>query len=104
MHRGSIMVKHMIIWKLKDEIADKKMRAEEIKTALEGLVGKIDGLLEMKILTEKFESSAGDIMMDSTFINNDALKEYQKSPLHQEIANGLVRPSVQSRLSFDYEI
>ena len=98
------MVKHMIIWKLKDEIEDKENCAQEIKIALEGLVGKIDGLLGMKILTEKFESSAGDIMMDSTFIDNEALKNYQKSPLHQEIANGLVGPSVQSRLSFDYEI
>ena len=98
------MVKHMIIWKLKDEIEDKKTRALEIKVALEGLVGKIDGLLEMKILTEGFDSSSGDIMMDSTFTSNDALKSYQVSPLHQKIANGLVRPSVQSRLSFDYEI
>ena len=98
------MVKHMIIWKLKDEIADKKTRAIEIKMALEGLVGKIDGLLEMKILTEGFDSSSGDIMMDSTFTSNDALKDYQKSPLHQAVANGLVRPSVQARLSFDYEI
>ena len=98
------MVKHMIIWKLKDDIEDKKQRAHEIKIALEGLVGKIDGLLEMKILTEKFDSSSGDIMMDSTFVDNEALKSYQKSPLHQDIANGLVRPSVQSRLSFDYEL
>ena len=98
------MVKHMIIWKLKDDIEDKKQRAHEIKIALEGLVGKIDGLLEMKILTEKFDSSSGDIMMDSTFVDNEALKFYQKSPLHQDIANGLVRPSVQSRLSFDYEV
>ena len=98
------MVKHMIIWKLKDEIVDKKNCAIEIKVALEGLVGKIDGLLEMKILTEGIDSSSGDIMMDSTFTSNDALKSYQVSPLHQEIANGLVRPSVQSRLSFDYEI
>ena len=25
-------------------------------------------------------------------------------PLHQEIANGLVRPSVAARLSYDYEV
>ena len=98
------MVKHMIIWKLKDEIANKEQRAKEIKTALEGLVGKIDGLIEMKILTEGLDSSSGDIMMDSTFASNDALTSYQNSPLHQDVANGLVRPSVQARLSFDYEI
>ncbi len=97
------MVKHMIIWKLKDEIADKESRSKEIKIALEGLVGKIEGLMEMKILTEKFSCSAGDIMMDSTFKDFDALCFYQNHPLHKDIANNLVRPYVQTRLSFDYE-
>ena len=46
------MVKHMIIWKMKEEVADKAATAAAIKAALEGLVGKIDGLLEMHILTE----------------------------------------------------
>lgn len=98
------MVKHMIIWKFKEELENKEQRALEIKNALEGLVGKIEGLQEMHILTDCYPSSAGDIMMDSTFESNDALKNYQKSPLHQEVANGLVRPSMQSRLSFDYEV
>ena len=98
------MVKHMIIWKFKDELENKAERAQEIKVALEGLVGKIEGLKEMHILTEKLPSSSGDLMMDSTFESDEALKNYQKSPLHQELANGLVRPSMQARLSLDYEI
>ena len=98
------MVKHIIIWKLKDEIENKSLRKAEIKEAIEGLVGKIDGLLEMHILTEGFPSSAGDLMMDSTFESSDALAAYQGSPLHQSVANGIVRPSMQARLSFDYEV
>ena len=98
------MVKHMIIWKLKNDIEDKSKKAAEIKASLEGLVGKIDGLIEMKILTDKFDSSSGDVMMDSTFENNDALKNYQSHPLHKEIANGIVRPAVSERLSFDYTV
>ncbi len=98
------MVKHCIIWKLKDNLENKIETANEIKTALEGLVGKIDGLIEMHILTKNLSSSSGDVMMDSTFTNQDALNAYQKNPLHLKIANGLVRPSVCERLSFDYEI
>ena len=98
------MIKHMIIWKLKDEITDKKKVALNIKNALEGLEGKIDGLIKMSILTDKLESSSGDIMMDSLFIDQKALKEYQSNPLHLEIANGLVRPNVQTRLSFDFDV
>ena len=97
------MVKHMIIWKFKDELENKAQRAQEIKAALEGLVCKIDGLVEMHILTENLPCSSGDVMMDSAFESAEALAVYQKHPLHVEIANGLVRPSMQQRLSFDYE-
>ena len=98
------MVKHMIVWKLKDDITDKEATALNIKTALEGLVGKIDGLTKMEIITDKLPSSSGDIMMDSEFESNDALMAYQQHPLHVEIANGIVRPAVSVRLSFDYEV
>ncbi len=98
------MVKHMIIWKMKDEIADKSALANEIKTELEGLVGKIDGLLSMSILTDCYPCSAGDVMMDSAFESLAALEAYQKHPLHVEIANRLVRPAMIQRLSFDYEV
>ena len=98
------MVKHMIIWKLKQDIIDKKSVAINIKNALEGLEGKIDGLLKMNILIEKLDSSSGDVMMDSLFRDENALKEYQKHPLHVEVANGVVRPNVENRLSFDFEI
>ncbi len=97
------MVKHMIIWKLKEEIADQSAVKAMIKEALEGLVGTIDGLLEMHILTEGFDCSAGDLMMDSTLESREALDAYQKHPDHQKIANTLVRPNVSQRLSFDYE-
>ncbi len=98
------MVKHMIIWKFNEDIADKNAQGLIIKNALEGLVGKIDGLKEMHILTDKLPSSSGDIMMDSLFESVEALQSYQKHPLHVEIANSLVRPCMQARLSLDYEI
>ncbi len=93
----------MIIWKLKDEIADKTAYAKKIKEALEGLVGQIDGLSEMHIITEGLPSSTGDLMMDSTFESAEALAAYAKHPLHVAIADGLVRPAVAVRSSFDYE-
>ena len=95
------MVKHMIIWKLRPEF-DTPERKAEIKAALEGLVGKIDGLVSMKILIDGFESSSGSLMMDSTFESEAALKAYQSHPLHKNIAVNLVRPSVENRLSFDF--
>ena len=98
------MVKHMIIWKMNDEIVDKVAKAAEIKAALEGLVGKIDGLLSMQILTDCMACSSGDLMMDSSFVDAEALNAYQVHPLHQAVANELVRPAVSARLSFDYSV
>ena len=96
------MVKHIIVWKLIDGI-DKQSVKQEIKSKLEGLVGKIDGLVKMEININALDSSSGDLSMDSVFENEQALKDYQEHPLHKEIANGLVRPNVCERLSFDYE-
>ena len=97
------MVKHIIIWKLKEEI-DQPATKAAIKEALEGLLGKIDGLLEMKIHTEGYPCSAGDLLMDSSFESKAALDAYQAHPDHQAIANTLVRPNAETRLSFDYEV
>ena len=96
------MVKHMIIWKFKDEVENKAQKAAAIKAALEGLVGKIEGLLEMYIYTVGLPSSAGDLCMDSTFESAEALAFYAKHPLHVEVADGLVRPYMAQRLSFDF--
>lgn len=98
------MVKHMIIWKMKEEVADKAATAAAIKEALEGLCGKIEGLLSMHIHTECYPCSAGDLMMDSAFVDLAALQAYQKHPLHVAVADGLVRPVMVQRLSFDYEV
>ena len=98
------MVKHMIIWKLKEEFRDKESKKREIKESLEGLAGKIPGLIEMHIHYDPMAGSAGDVFMDSTFENAAALAAYQKHFLHLEIANNVVRPAVAERLSFDYEV
>ena len=69
------MVKHIIIWNLKDELSDaeKQERKQLIKQGLESLIGKIDGLVEIKVITELLGSSTGDLMLDSTFESAEAL-------------------------------
>lgn len=96
------MVKHMIIWKLREDLEDPAARKAEIKQQLEALVGIIDGLLEMHILTEGLPASTGDLMMDSLFRDEQALQAYQNHPAHVKVAGGLVRPAVSERASFDY--
>lgn len=99
------MVKHIIIWKLKDEYSasQKSEYMEKIKKDLEALSGKIPGLVEIKVQTTSLPSSSGDLMLDTTFLSEEALKDYQKNPDHLSVAT-FVRSVVGSRLSLDYEI
>ena len=98
------MVKHMIIWKIKEEAENKNEIKENVKRELEALEGKIEGLVQMKIITDGLPSSSGDLMMDSVFESTEALSSYQKHPSHQFVANTFVRPNMCQRLSLDYEI
>ena len=100
------MVKHVIIWDLKEEYSEtqKNEIKATIKKQLEGLKGKIPGLLEIKVQTEKLDSSKGDLMLDSTFESVDALNGYSVHPLHVEAANTYVRPYTAHRSCLDFEI
>lgn len=99
------MVKHVIIWDLKDEFSDEK-KAElkaEIKRSLESLNGKIEGLKELKIITDILGSSNGDIMLDSVFTDEEALKAYAADPLHVAAAE-VVKSSTKARKCIDFKI
>lgn len=99
------MVKHIILWQLKDEFseAEKKKIAEEIKTGLESLKGKIGGLKEITVYTRPLASSNADVMLYSAFDNEEALKGYSVNPLHVAVADTKVRPFVKQRVCMDFE-
>ena len=99
------MVKHVILWQLKDELdANQKIEVKKnIKTGLEGLLGKIDGLTEIKVYIERLESSNADLMLYSVFESEAALKGYAVHPEHVAVADTKVRPFTKTRLCLDYE-
>ena len=100
------MVKHVILWQLKDELtADEKKKIKaEMVVALEGLVGKVPGLLEVKVQTEGLASSNAEVMLDTTLTDEEALKGYAVHPDHVDVANAYVRPFTKTRLCLDFEI
>ena len=98
------MVKHIIIWTLKEMPENEKNeRKRLIKEGLERLKGKIDGLVEIKVITSPLPSSNGDLMLDSTFTDYDALKSYSAHPEHVKVADERVRPFTADRKCIDYE-
>lgn len=98
------MVKHVIIWTLKSEFSaeEKRSAAEKIKIGLEGLAGKIPGMTEVKVNIDLLSSSTGDVMLDTTFTDEAALKAYQTNPDHVAVAT-YVRSVVSDRKCVDFE-
>lgn len=95
------MVKHIIIWKLKEEYNTSEIK-NGIKQGLEGLMGVVPGLVEIKVETNPLASSNADVMLYSVFENEDALKGYAVHPAHVKVADTYVRPYTQTRACFDY--
>lgn len=100
------MVKHIILWKLKDEYSQEQKDEIKsgIKEGLEGLYGKIPGLVDIKVHTEGLASSNMDLMLDSTFEDEAALKVYANHQEHVAVADGKVRPYTAVRSCMDYEV
>lgn len=99
------MVKHVILWKLKETVAgaEKEKVLREMKENLEALVGKVPGLVRLEIVTTPLASSNADVMLNSLLENEEALAGYQSHPDHVAVANAYVRPFTEVRLCMDYE-
>ena len=85
--------------------SEKESVKKGIKDGLEGLKGKIPGLIDIKVNTEgRLASSTADLMLDSTFENAEAFKGYSKHPEHVAVADSKVRPYTASRSCRDFEV
>ncbi len=100
------MVKHIILWQLKDEYTEEqKVEIRRgIKEGLEGLVGIVPGLVSVHVQAEMLASSNADVMLDAVLESEEALKAYAVHPAHQAVANGKVRPYTKSRTCIDFEV
>ena len=100
------MVKHIILWTLKEEYSkeEKEEIKKGIKQGLESLQGKIPGLMEIRVQIDSLASSNADLMLDSTFENEEALKAYAVHPEHVAVADHKVRPYTKVRLCMDCKL
>ena len=99
------MVKHIILWKLKDMTEEEKAeRRKLVKAGLEGLAGRIPGMTDIHVIIEKLGTSTADAMLDSTFESAEALKGYSTNPDHVAVAETFIRPYIEIRSCIDYEI
>ena len=100
------MVKHIILWTLNPDLPEEEKETvkADIKEGLEGLVGKVPGLISAKVhIDGRLSSSNADLMLDSTLESVEALKGYAVHPAHVAVANGKVRPYTVQRSCLDFE-
>lgn len=95
------MVKHIILWQLKPEFKNDSVK-QGIKEGLEGLMGVIPGLVEIKVQTTTLASSNADVCLYSVFKDENALKNYSTHPEHVRVADTFVRPFTQTRSCIDF--
>ena len=98
------MVKHVILWKLKADLTDVEKVKAGMKAGLEGLKGVIPGLVDIQVQIEGLASSNADVMLDSTFADEAALKQYATHPAHVEVADRDVCPFTEVRLCLDFNV
>ncbi|SHK29673.1 Stress responsive A/B Barrel Domain [Anaerocolumna jejuensis DSM 15929] len=100
------MVRHLVLWKYKEELTEEERNklGGEAKKKLEALKEIIPGILSLKVITKTLPTGSGncDLMLDSTFISEEALDFYQNHEEHIKAAS-FVRSIVGSRICVDYE-
>lgn len=101
------MVKHIILWTLNPELTEEEKNTVKagIKEGLESLVGKVPGLIDVKVqIAGRLATSTADLMLDCTLENEEALKVYAQHPEHLAVANTKVRPFTAQRACLDFII
>jgi quinol monooxygenase YgiN len=95
------MLKHVVIWKVKDP-AQRDAHAAAVRQALEGLRGRIPGLLAIEVGTDiGCDKSGQDVVLYSEFADRAALDAYQDHPLHQDAKN-VIGPLLTNRVAIDW--
>ena len=99
------MIKHIVFWRLKENAHgnDRATNARLIKEKLEGLQGRIPGLLSIEVGFDFVRAeTSSDIALYSELASREALGVYQQHPLHQEVG-AFIKEAVSERRAVDYE-
>jgi hypothetical protein len=90
------MVKHIVIWPMKEGVTDAQKTGMKIR--LEALKGVIDELVDIEV---GIDDGNGTMSLVSAFKSEADLAAYQSHPAHQEVV-GFVKPLVAGRSVCDY--
>ena len=91
------MIVHIVMFRFKDE--NKEANVKSVKTKLEALVEKIESLKSMEVGIDVNKSArAMDLVLYSTFKNEEGLKNYATHPAHLEVLEFIKAVTVESKV------
>jgi hypothetical protein len=101
------MIRHIVMWKLKDEAAGatKEKNAEKLKLILEGLKTSIEEIknVEVGIQINGDEDEALDVVLICDFENDLDFKMYTRNPAHKK-AKKFIDSVIDERFFVDYRV
>ena len=96
------MIKHIVMWKFKDDVADSDKL--EMKRQLESLKGVVPSLLKIEIGMDIVGTEVSkDMVLYSEFQSLEDLQAYAGHPEHLKVVE-FVKPLVAERALVDYEM
>lgn len=98
------MVKHIVMFKLKDSLSEKEKQeiAGSFKSAIEALPEKIDFIRYIHVGININTSEKWDICLESTFDTLDDVKAYSVHPAHVAAAR-IIKEAKEDRACVDFE-
>ncbi|MBR2867343.1 MAG: Dabb family protein [Alistipes sp.] len=83
------MIRHIVMWKFRRDLEETPEQiALEMKSRLEALVGKIDGLLRAEVgVNIKETASSYDAVLTADFPSFEAMEAYKVHPLHVAVSD-----------------
>jgi len=95
------MIKHIVMWKFKDEVAETDKL--EMKQRLEALKGVVPSLIDIEVGVDIAGKDASkDMVLYSEFASRNDLAAYAVHPEHVKVVE-FVKPLVCERAVVDYE-
>lgn len=99
------MLKHIVMWRFVEGAQGKSraQHAQYMKEHLEALVGVVPEVVTMEVgVNDTPSATAYDVVLISTFADQEALNRYKVHPAHQKVA-AYCKEVCELRADVDYE-
>ncbi|WP_338761852.1 Dabb family protein [Massilia sp. METH4] len=100
------MIKHIVMWKLKDEAegADRATNARKVKELLDACIGLVPGMGKFEVaLAQPGLEATYDVVLYSEFADKAALDAYLDHPQHVAL-KPFIATVREGRQCMDYEV